>query len=150
MLDDICVTGAIAEDPFNNLTDLLTRFPDAGLRLNAYKCTFYQECVKFLGKIVDKNDQSMDPAAFEALKVMPVPTRGHTLRSSLGHMSYIMKYVADFKTARAPFDGLLKKEVKFVWTDQHRKTFENCNALAGSSTITAHKRVRAGNITSSN
>ena len=80
----------------------------------------------------------MDPAALQAIYDMPAPTNKHTLRSFLGHMSYIQKHVADLRTARAPLDDLLKKDVKFSWEDKHIKAFNNCKALAGSSTILAH------------
>ena len=111
---------------------------DARLRLNADKGKFYQESVKFLGKIVDKNGHCMNPATLEAITEMASPTNRHTLRSFLGHMSYIQKHVADLRTARAPLDGLLKKDVKFVWEDKHVKAFDNCKALAASATILAH------------
>ena len=135
VVDDICVTGATFEEHIDNLIELLTRLSDAGLRLNPDKCKFYQKNVKFLGKIVDKDGHRMDPANLEAITDMPAPTNRHTLRSFLGHMSYIQKHVADLRTARAPLDDLLKKDVKFVWEDKQVKAFDNCKALAASATI---------------
>ena len=138
VMDDICVTGSTPEEHFNNLTELLTRLSDAGLRLNKEKCKFYQEQVKFLGKIIDKDGQRMDPAIIQAIVDMPAPKDKHTLRSFLGHMSYIQKHVADLRTARAPLDALLKKDVKFVWNDIHAKAFNKCKALASSASILVH------------
>ena len=138
VVDDICVTGSTPQDHFDNLTELLTRLSDAGLRLNKDKCVFYQNHVKFLGKIIDKNGQRMDPAVIEAITHMPAPKDKHTLRSFLGHMSYIQKHVADLCTARAPLDALLKKDVKFEWKDVHARAFDKCKALASSSSILAH------------
>ena len=138
VVDDICVTGATPDEHFNNLTELFTRLSDAGLRLNKDKCKFYQDEVKFLGKIINKDGQRMDPAITQAIVDMPAPKNKHTLRSFLGHMSYIQKHVADLRTARAPLDALLKKDVKFEWKDVHVKAFNRCKALAGSSSILAH------------
>ena len=138
VVDDICVTGATPEKHFDNLIELLTRLSDAGLRLNKEKCKFYQDEVKFLGKIIDKDGQRMDPAIIQAIVDMPAPRDKHTLRSFLGHMSYIQKYVADLRTARAPLDALLKKDVKFVWSDIHAKAFNKCKALASSASILVH------------
>ena len=80
----------------------------------------------------------MDPATVEAIVNMPAPTNKHTLRSFLGHMSYIGKHIADVRTARAPLDILLKKDTKFVWNETHDKAFEMCKSLASNSATLAH------------
>merc|ERR1711888_65239 len=80
----------------------------------------------------------MDPAIIQAIVDMPAPKDKHTLRSFLGHMSYIQKHVADLHTARTPLDALLKKDAKFVWNDIHAKAFDKCKALASSASILVH------------
>ena len=54
VVDDICVTSTTPQEHFDNLTELLNRLSDASLRLNKDKCVFFQDHVKFLGKIIDK------------------------------------------------------------------------------------------------
>ena len=80
----------------------------------------------------------MDPATVEAIVNMPAPTNKHTLRSFLGHMSYIGKHIADVRTARAPLDELLKRDTKFVWNETHDKAFEMCKSLDSNSATLAH------------
>ena len=138
IVDDICITGANPQEHFANLSELLLRLREAGLKLNKDKCKFYQTSVKFLGKIIDKNGQRMDPAAVDAIVNMPAPTDKHTLRSFLGHMSYVSKHVPDIRIARASLDALLKKDVKFVWNESHSKAFDMCKKLASNSAILAH------------
>ena len=138
VVDDICVTGATPEEHFANLTELLSRLEAAGLKLNREKCKFYQKEVKFLGKIIDKNGQRSDPETIEAIVNMPAPTDKHTLRSFLGHMSYIGRHVPDLRTARAPLDAILKKDSKFVWEEVQSKAFNMCKELASKSVTLAH------------
>ncbi|CAL4123364.1 unnamed protein product [Meganyctiphanes norvegica] len=138
VVDDICTTGLTPQDHFDNLIELLSRMQDAGLKLNKEKCKFYQKEVKFLGKIIDKNGQRMDPESIEAIVNMPAPTDKQTLRSFLGHMSYSGKHVPDLRTARAPLDALLKKDIKFVWKESHSKAFNMCKDLASKSVTLAH------------
>ena len=138
VVDDICTTASTPQQHFDNLVELLTRLKAAGLKLNKEKCKFYQKEVKFLGKIIDKNGQRMDPATVEAIVNMPAPTNKHTLRSFLGHMSYIGKHLADIRTARAPLDKFLKKDAKFVWNDTHTIAFKMCKSLASNSATLAH------------
>ena len=138
VVDDICTTGSTPQEHFQNLAELLSRLHAAGLKLNKDKCKFYKTQVKFLGKIIDRNGQHMDPASVDAIVNMPAPTDKHTLRSFLGHMSYIGRHVPDIRIARAPLDALLKKDVKFVWDDTHAKAFSNCKKLASNSATLAH------------
>ena len=138
VVDDICTTGPTPQEHFNNLIELLSRLHAAGVKLNKDKCKFYQKEVKFLGKIIDKNGKRMDPASIDAIINMPAPTDKHTLRSFLGHMSYIGRHVPDIRIARAPLDALLKKDVKFIWEDTHVKAFNMCKKLASNPATLAH------------
>ena len=51
VVDDICVTGDTPQEHFENLHELLYRLYAAGLKANVTKCKFYEDEVKFLGKI---------------------------------------------------------------------------------------------------
>ena len=138
IVDDICVTGATPQDHFNNLNELPSRLASAGLKLNSEKCKFYQHEVKFLGKIIDKDGQRVNPDNVAAILNMPSPKDKQTLRSFLGHMSYIGKHIPDLRKARAPLDALLKQDEKFIWTEVHSKAFETCKKMASSSATLAH------------
>ncbi|CAL4219676.1 unnamed protein product, partial [Meganyctiphanes norvegica] len=138
IVDDICITGATPQEHFNNVNELLSRLDSAGLKLNAAKCKFYQHQVKFLGKIIDKDGQHVDQDTVAAIVNMPPPTDEKTLSSFLGHMSWIGKHIPDIRTARAPLDALLKKEEKFIWTEQHSQAFEQCKKMASSAATLAH------------
>lgn len=66
--------------------------------------------------MIDKNGQCMDPEAISAIVNMSAPTDKHTLRSFLGHMSYVSRHVPDVRLVRAPLDALLKMDAKFLCT----------------------------------
>ena len=138
VVDDICTTGSTPQEHFDNLIELLSRLHAAGLKLNKDKCKFYQTEVKFLGKIIDKNGKRLDPSSVDAIVNMPAPTDKQTLRSFLGHMSYISRHIPDIRIARAPLDALLKKDVKFVWEEAHSEAFHNCKKLASNPATLAH------------
>ena len=138
MMDDICTTGATPQEHFDNLAELLYRLYAAGLKLNKDKCKFYESEVKFLGKVIDKDGIRLDPDAVSAIANMPAPTDAKTLRSFLGHMSYIGRHVPDLRTARAPLDALLKADAKFVWSDKEADAFEKCKKLASNPATLAH------------
>ena len=108
------------------------------MKANIKKCKFYEDEVKFLGKIVDSEGVRLDPATTEAIVKMPEPDDKSKLRSFLGHMSYIGKHCPDMRKARSSLDELLKPDEKFVWNHKHRKSFEKCKNLAGNSARLTH------------
>ena len=121
IVDDVCVSGDTPQQHFDHFHELIYRLYAAGLKANLTKCKFYKNEVKFLGKIIDSNGIRLDPETTSAITNMPRPVDKHTLRSFLGHMSYIGRHVPDLRQARAPLDSLLKPDVKFEWTEVHNK-----------------------------
>ena len=138
IVDDICVTGATPQEHFENLHNLIYRLYAAGLKANKYKCSLYQNEVKFLGKIIDRDGIRLDPATTSAIINMPTPSNKDKLRSFLGHMSYIGRFVPDVRLARAPLDALMKADTKFVWTADQDKAFNMCKKLASNAATLAH------------
>ena len=143
MVDDVCVTGSTPQEHFENLHEFVYRLYAAGLKANISKCKLYQDEVKFLGKIVDRNGVRLDTSTTEAILKMPEPQDKHQLRSFLGHMSYISKHVPDIRKACASLDNLLKPDVKFVWETQHQEAFDQCKKLAGNSAMLTHLTPRS-------
>ncbi|MEL7079743.1 MAG: reverse transcriptase domain-containing protein, partial [Cyanobacteria bacterium J06582_2] len=119
MVDDVCLSGANAKEHFENLGELLYRLYACGLKVNKDKCSFYQDEVKFLGKICDSRGVRLDPATTNAILDMPTPADKSQLRSFLGHISYISRHIPDLKSARAPLDKLIKPDITFVWKKEH-------------------------------
>ena len=138
VVDDICVTGATPADHFRNLENVLHRLEEAGMKLNSGKCKFYQAEVKYLGRIINKDGVRMDPSAVDAILNMPSPSSRHELQSFLGYLSYVRRHVPGLSHVTPTLSSLLKKNVKFVWTDQHEKAFQQCKKLAANMATLAH------------
>ena len=125
MVDDVCLSGANAKEHFDNLAELLYRLYACGLKVNKEKCSFYQDEVKFLGKICDSRGVRLDSSTTDAILNMPAPVDKSQLRSFLGHISYVSRHIPDLKSARAPLDKLIKPDVTFVWDKVHEIAFKN-------------------------
>ena len=80
MVDNVCVTGKSAKEHLENLHEFIYRLYSAGLKANLSKCKFYQNEVKFLGKIVNRDGIRLDPATTEAILKMPAPDDKNKLR----------------------------------------------------------------------
>jgi len=70
----ILVYNATEHEHDSWLTAVLQRLQDAGvtLKLNADKCQFSEECVTFLGHVVDRHGVHADPEKIRAISEMPV------------------------------------------------------------------------------
>ena len=80
MVDDVCVTGKSPREHFENLHEFIYRLYAASLKANIKKCKLYQNEVKFLGKIVDRDGIRLDPSTTDAIVKMPSPDDKHKLR----------------------------------------------------------------------
>ena len=138
VVDDICVTGANASEHFKNLESVLHRLEQAGMKLNPEKCKFYLPEVKYVGRIINKDGQKMDPSAVEAILQMPSPSSRQELQSFLGYLSYVRRHVPALSQTTPTLSALLKKNVKFVWTNEHERAFQKCKELAGNMATLAH------------
>lgn len=138
MVDDICLSGANPKEHFDNLAEFLYRLYACGLKANINKCSFYQEEVRFLGKIVDSRGVRLDSSTTDAILCMPAPVDKSQLRSFLGHISYVSRHIPDLKSARAPLDKLIKPDAKFIWDKIHEEAFIKCKTLASNSALLTH------------
>ena len=138
MVDDVCLSGDNPYEHFSNLAEFLYRLYACGLKANLQKCKFYQDEVRFLGKVVDRRGVRLDTSTTDAILNMPAPADKSQLRSFLGHISYISKHVPDLRSARASLDYLIKPDVKFIWNSDHEKSFMKCKELASNSALLTH------------
>ena len=100
--------------------------------------SFYQDEVKFIGKIVDSRGVRLDSSTTDAILNMPAPVDKFQLRSFLGHISYVSRHIPDLKSARAPLDKLIKPDVQFIWDKVHEDAFLKCKTLASNSALLTH------------
>lgn len=123
-IDDIIVYSDNFADHLTRLEQVFKRFEESGLKLKAKKCFFAQEEVTFLGHCVNAKGISPDKEKVSAISNFPRPTNVSELRSFVGLISYYRKFIADFATKAAPFHQLLRKNIKFMWTDECERTFD--------------------------
>ncbi|KAL3069993.1 hypothetical protein niasHS_017282 [Heterodera schachtii] len=83
-LDDIIVASRSFADHIQHLKDVFNRLQSYGFRVKMTKCSFFQEEIKYLGFVIDKNGRRPDASKIKAITEMPAPTNISTLRSFLG------------------------------------------------------------------
>ncbi|XP_049932536.1 uncharacterized protein LOC126409875 [Nymphaea colorata] len=88
------------------------------------KCEFWLDKVNFLGHVISKEGVAVDPAKVEAVQQWNAPTNVSEIRSFLGLAGYYRKFIKDFSKIATPLTKLLRKGVKFTWTEDCQKSFQ--------------------------
>ena len=78
---------------------------------------------KFLGFLIHKKGIDVDPLKVKAIVTMKPPISIKELKSFIGKLSYIQRFISGLVAAIAPFTPLLKKGVKFQWSDELQLAF---------------------------
>jgi hypothetical protein len=79
--------------------------------------------VKFLGHTISKDGISVDPSKVQEVINWKPPKSVHQIRSFLGLAGYYRRFIPDFSRIAKPMTQLLKKGVKFVWSEECDKSF---------------------------
>ena len=137
-LDDVLVTGDSEENHLENLNRVLERLEAAGVTLKESKCVFLAPSVEYLGHVIDKDGLHPSPEKLRTIREAPEPHNISELKSFLGLLNYYSKFLPNLAVVLSPLYRLLKKDVKWSWTEEHSASFQNAKDLLQSSTLLVH------------
>ena len=138
-MDDIIIvsTGTEADHLAYN-HKCLKKLEDDNLRINLQKCHFAKSEIEWLGYKFTQTGISPLESKTAAILTIPPPTTLKRLRSFLGSVHYIGKFIPHLAQLCHPHRPLLKKSVKFTWTDEHTKHFNQIKEKIANSTENSH------------
>ncbi|XP_071940321.1 uncharacterized protein [Coffea arabica] len=123
-VDDIIIKSMRAEDHLIDLKRLFERLRRYDLKLNPTKCAFGAPAGKLLGFIVSKKGIEIDPAKIKAIREMPVPRTQKNVKSFLGRINFIGRFIAQLTHTCEPLFKLLKKNVPLRWSGECQQAFD--------------------------
>nr|XP_023922543.1 uncharacterized protein LOC112033993 [Quercus suber] len=97
--------------------------------MNPMKCAFGVSAGKFLGFLVHHKGISVDPAKAAAIATMKRPTTVKELKSFLGRVSYIRRFVLGLASATGGLSKLLKKGTEFTWGAEQQEAFQRVQQI---------------------
>ena len=125
-LDDIIiVTKGPKEQHKKELTEVLTRLENAGYRLSENKSEFFKSEVEWIGHKIDQNGIGPLQDKLMAIKNLKQPNNEKELKSFLGAIQYLSKYIDNLSAQTESLRQLLKKDQDWLWTEEHTQAFEN-------------------------
>jgi hypothetical protein len=121
--NDILIYSTSEAEHAKHLRFVLQRLRDHKLYAKFSKCEFWLDSVKFLGHTISKDGISVDPSKVQEVMDWKPPKSVHQIRSFLGLAGYYRWFILDFSRIAKPMTELLKKGVKFVWSEECDKAF---------------------------
>ena len=111
-VDDIVVKSKRREEHAQILR-VFERCRAFKLRMNPLKCAFSGTSRKFLGFLVHSRGIDVDPVKVMAIATMKPPATVNELKSFLGKVSYIRRFIPSLASITSAFVSLLKKGQNF-------------------------------------
>lgn len=122
-LDDILIYSRTLAEHREHVRMVLQKLREHRLYAKASKCEFFCDHVEFLGHRVDRDGLHMMDDKVRAIREWPRPQSVEDVRSFLGMAGYYRKFIQGFSTLAAPLTEVLKKGVRFEWTDSLERSF---------------------------
>src|SRR5688572_30473635 len=122
-IDDILVYSRNEEEHAGHLHVVLQCLGEHHLYAKLSKCDFWLKEIKFLGHTISQDGIAVDPDKVQEVMNWKPPTTVRQIRSFLGLAGYYRRFIPDFSRIAKPITELLKKEVKFVWSQKCEDAF---------------------------
>ncbi|KAG5524070.1 hypothetical protein RHGRI_030912 [Rhododendron griersonianum] len=125
---DMIVKAKEREGHLPALRKFFERIRKYRMRLNPAKCTFGVTAGKMLGFMITTRGIEVDPLKIKAILEMELPRSEKDVRSFLGKVQFISRFIAKLTSTCEPIFHLLKKRMPFVWDDRCQQAFEAIKA----------------------
>ena len=122
-VDDIVVKPRRQEDHDKLLRKVFERCRLFRLRMNPLKCAFGVSTRKFLGFLAHSKGINVDPAKAMAIATIKPLATVKELKSFLGKVSYIRRFIPSLTSITSAFTKLLKKGQGFKWGEVQHAAF---------------------------
>eukprot|EP00794_Sanderia_malayensis_P001266 gene1266-1396_t len=112
---DILIGGKVMNQHNPTLEMVLQRALDYGITFNLDKCKFGVEEPEFYGYRFTKDGLKPTQDKIRAVEECKPPEAKEAVRSFLGMIGYLSKFIPKYSTLTAPLRELTQKNTKFQW-----------------------------------
>ncbi|XP_043205454.1 uncharacterized protein K02A2.6-like [Amphibalanus amphitrite] len=134
-MDDVLVWADTEEELLERLDATLTRMEENGIRLRREKCSFNVPEVTYLGWRLSADALRPLAGKTESILQAPDPVNQQALKSLIGTVSYYQRILPGLATVLTPLYALLKKGVKWQWTEQCAAAVKKVKTMLSSAPV---------------
>ena len=136
--DDILIGGRDMDQHNQILETVLRRALDYGITFNLGKCKFGVEELEFYGHQFTKDGLKPTPDKVREVKECKPPETKEAVRSFLGMIGYLSKFIPRYSTLTAPLRELTEKNTKFRWGLEQMEAFNQLKSSIASEDVMAY------------
>ncbi|XP_041025450.1 uncharacterized mitochondrial protein AtMg00860-like [Juglans microcarpa x Juglans regia] len=136
-LDNILIYSHDEEEHKRHLRIVLEILQEHRLYAKLSKCEFWLCEVKFLGHVISGKGVAVDPMKTGAIIEWQRPTSAHEVRSFLGMVGYYRRFVEGFSRLSSSLTALTRKNARYAWTKQCKKSFQELKKRLTSALVLA-------------
>ena len=126
-----------------NLRKVFSRLEEHNITLNCEKCHLGMPQVKWFGMIYSKQGMSKDPEKMEQVLKWKPPTDNNGVKSFLQTIQFCKSFLKPkvgktYADITRPLRHLTSKSVRFEWTKDCQRSFQELKELLTSDTVMAY------------
>jgi hypothetical protein len=107
-----------------HLRKVLQRLRDCQLYAKFSKCEFWISEFLFLGHIINRDGQSVDPKKVAAILDWKAPKDVRGIKSFIRMVGYYRRFIEGFSKIARPMTTLMQNKVELKWTPACQESFE--------------------------
>lgn len=134
-IDDILIFSKSFNEHIEHIEKVIKTIVNEGFRLKFKKCTFATESVKYLGHIIEYNTVRPVKDNLISIQNFPTPKTQKNIRQFLGKINFYHEYIPKSSILLDPLHKLLRKNEKFLWSEECENSFTGIKKLLCSQPV---------------
>jgi hypothetical protein len=127
-LDDIVMVNTTFKDHICLIEEVLWRLWETKLQPSSHKCQFGRKELTYLGHQVTEKDIATDPEKIIAILALTPSVNVKELHHFNGVICWFCRFVTNVAILKAPFNELIYKKAKWLWSNRRQQAFEEVKA----------------------
>ena len=136
--DTIVVTRGDRKDHEKKLFDVLKKLENAGFKANEKKSELFQNKIEWLGHEIDEDGIKPNKEKFKTILDLKHPENPKQLKSFLGAIQYLAKFLPRLSERSDKLRKLLKKNTEWKWETEQQNDFEMIKKMLTEEPALAH------------
>ncbi|XP_055542934.1 uncharacterized protein K02A2.6-like [Wyeomyia smithii] len=128
-MDDVLIHGATEEEHDKALQDVLDRLASVNMKINRAKSVLSVKEVIFLGYRISTDGIHPTDEKIQAIMDLQPPANVSELRSLLGLLNFLGKFLPNLVALTFNMRTLLIKDCPFKWNDKHSAELDKLKAI---------------------
>ena len=129
IMDDVVQCAESMEQLYELARMFLKKCADVNLTLNPKKCEFGLTSLTYVGHVLTSEGVKPDPEKVKSIVEMPPPDSKEAVKSFLGTITYLSKFIPNLSQESAPLRQLLSKDSVFFWDKAQQESFDKLKTL---------------------